>query len=331
MKAIEILAESKKISEAPASMLGQIAKRAGAGVLGAMGLNTWAGQINDKADVGMFANRYYKEFMSYLKGRNRNPDRATFGDLKSFMSRSKIPTHNVPSNPSGVANKDMVDSIFKQTAQEYLAGKTPGGNGSTSSGAQQQPRQATGNAQQQQPSVRQPQTPPPLRVAQQPAQSAAAPAGSGVKSIIQKIATMSPKNLSKIEKAIQSARASATAPAPTAPTSTASAAPASTTTTTASTNATLPAASTPGTTTAQTPSDIRKTKQAAAAKAAQDQMAPFSKLPADQPATQAANIRQTKQAAAAKVAQSQMAASTAALAKQFTGRKKAAPKKAVAV
>ncbi len=303
MKAIEILAESKNISEAPASMLGQIAKRAGAGVLGAMGLNTWAGQINDKADVGMFANRYYKEFMSYLKGRNRSPNRATFGDLKAFMSQSKIPTHNVPRNPAGVANKDMVDSIFRQTAQEYLSGKTPGGSGGTSSGAQP-PKQATGNTQQQQqPNVRQPQTPPPPRVAQQPAQSA--PAGGGIKSIIQQIATMSPKNLSKIEKAIQSARASAPATTPTAPTSTASAAP--TTSSTASADATPPAASTPSTPTAQSPEDIRKTKQAAAVKAAQDQMAPFSKLPADQPATQADNTRQTKQAAAAKAAQDQMA------------------------
>jgi hypothetical protein len=309
MKAIEILAESKNISEAPASMLGQIAKRAGAGVLGAMGLNTWAGQINDKADVGMFANRYYKEFMSYLKGRNRSPNRATFGDLKAFMSQSKIPTHNVPRNPAGVANKDMVDSIFRQTAQEYLSGKIPGGSSGASGSVQQQPRQATGNVQQQprqasgnaqqqqQPAVRQPQTPPP-RVAQKPAQSA--PAGGGVKSIIQQIATMSPKNLSKIEKAIQSARASAPTTA-----STASAAP--TTASTASANATPPAASTPNTPTAQSPEDIRKTKQAAAVKAAQDQMAPFSKLPADQPATQAANTRQTKQAAAVKAAQDQMA------------------------
>jgi len=315
MKAIEILAESKNISEAPASMLGQIAKRAGAGVLGAMGLNTWAGQINDKADVGMFANRYYKEFMGYLKGRNRSPDRATFGDLKAFMSQSKIPTHNVPRNPAGVANKDMVDSIFRQTAQEYLSGKIPGGSGGASGSAQQQPRQATGNVQQQprqatgntqqqqQPNIRQQQTPPPPRVAQQPAQSA--PAGGGIKSIIQQIATMSPKNLSKIEKAIQSARASAPATTPTAPTSTASAAP--TTSSTASADATPPAASTPSTPTAQSPEDIRKTKQAAAVKAAQDQMAPFSKLPADQPATQADNTRQTKQAAAAKAAQDQMA------------------------
>jgi len=346
MKAIEILAESKKISEAPASMLGQIAKRAGAGVLGAIGLNTWAGQINDKADVGMFANRYYKEFMNYLKGRNRSPDRATFGDLKSFMTQNKIPSHNVPKNPAGVANKDMVDSIFKQTAQEFLGGKTPGGNGAVGV-KQQQPGQAPGT--QQQPAQQQARPAPaaavPQRTAQQPSQSA--PASSGVNSIMQQIAKMSPKDLSKIERAIQSAKAGAVpgktpatpgkAPAATTPTTpaapTATAAPAASPTGSApSANPNMGAlrgTSTPqtpadirktkqaaaaksaqdqmaaSTTTApaaaQTPADIRQTKQAAAAKAAQGQMAPVSKLPADQPAIQAANIRQTKQAAAAKV------------------------------
>ena len=337
MKAIEILAESKKISEAPASMLGQIAKRAGAGVLGAMGLNTWAGQINDKADVGMFANRYYKEFMNYLKGRNRDPNRATFGDLKSFMSQSKIPTHNVPKNPAGVANKDMVDSIFKQTAQEFLAGKTPGGSGATGV-KQQQPGQAPGA--QQQPAQQQARPAATAAVPQRPTQqpSQAAPAGSGVSSIVQQIAKMSPKDLSKIERAIQSAKAGSAAQ-PAAPgkapavaatpgkaqPSTPAAPPAnpsmgalrSTTPQTpadvrktkqaaaaksaqdqmAASTTTAPAAPAA----AQTPADIRQIKQAAAAKSAQDQMAPVSKLPADQPAVQAANIRQTKQAAAAKV------------------------------
>lgn len=48
----------------------------------------------------------------------------------------------------------------------------------------------------------------------------------------------------------------------------------------------------------QTPAQIRQQKQAAAAQAAQANMAPVSKLPANQPAVQAQNIRQKKQAAA---------------------------------
>ena len=64
-------------------------------------------------------------------------------------------------------------------------------------------------------------------------------------------------------------------------------------------NVTTPPAA-PTIPTAQTPADIRKTKQAAAAKIAQDQMAPFSKLPAPAPETPVAGIN-PELAAAGKV------------------------------
>ena len=64
-------------------------------------------------------------------------------------------------------------------------------------------------------------------------------------------------------------------------------------------NVTTPPAA-PTVPTAQTPADIRKTKQAAAAKIAQDQMAPFSKLPAPAPETPVAGIN-PELAAAGKV------------------------------
>lgn len=57
----------------------------------------------------------------------------------------------------------------------------------------------------------------------------------------------------------------------------------------------------------QTPAQIRQQKQATAAASAQQQMAPVSKLPANQPAVQAQNIRQKKQAAATTAANQQAA------------------------
>lgn len=125
MKAIEILSESKKIDEAPAGIIGQAAKRIGAGLLGAAGLKTWAGQLNDKADVGTFANRYSREFDNYLKSSGKDFSTATFGDLKNFMTTNKIPAHNVPNNPNGVVDKNMVNSILTRTAGDYLSGESP--------------------------------------------------------------------------------------------------------------------------------------------------------------------------------------------------------------
>lgn len=60
-------------------------------------------------------------------------------------------------------------------------------------------------------------------------------------------------------------------------------------------------------TTPKTPEQLRKEKQATAANTAQQQMAPFNKLPANQVAVQSQNIRQNKQATAANNAQQQMA------------------------
>jgi hypothetical protein len=269
MKAIEILSESRKIDEAPASMLGQIAKRAGAGVLSAVGLNTWAKGLDDKADVGMFANRYYKEFNNYLKGRNRDPERATYGDLKSFMTKNKIPTHNVPSNPGGAATKSMVTSILSQTAQEVTSGKVPGGSNTGTPQSNTAGKSQTSTTGQQQTGSTTSTT----------AQSSntsvpAAKPKSNIGAIVQQISQMSPADLAKVEKAIR--RAQGTTPA-------------------------APAQDN------RTPAEIRAAKQKTAADDAQAQMSQNSKTAAQTPATQTpAEIRASKQAAAAQAAQTQM-------------------------
>jgi hypothetical protein len=251
MKAMEILSESKRLDEAPSGMLGQIARRAGAGVLGAMGLNTLAGEINDKADVGMFANRYYKEFMNYLKSRNRNPEQATFGDLKSFMSKNKIPTHNVPNNPAGSASKEMVNSILNQTAGEYLSGAgTPTGD-STSQKKQKQSNVSASPA---------------ATVNNQTSTSTGNTPAANIKvdDLIKQIPQMNAKQLSKIEQAIQTAKNAIT---PKTPSDIRAAKQAS-----AAKDA--QAQMTPvSSTAAKTPADVRAEKQAKAAQTAQAQMA----------------------------------------------------------
>ena len=264
MRAIEILSESKKIDEAPASMLGQIAKRTGAGVLSAMGLNTWAKGLDDKADVGMFANRYYKEFNNYLKGRNRDPERATYGDLKSFMSRNKIPTHNVPSNPGGAATKSMVTSILSQTAQEVLSGKVPRGGGAANTQSNTAGKNQTTSPNQQQ-TVGTTSTTAQSGTTQQPAGKPNAEVGN----IVRQISQMSPSDLTKIEKALR--RAQGTTPAAPAQDNRTPAEirAAKQKTAAADAQAQMAQGTTPA---AQTPADIRASKQAAAAQAAQAQM-----------------------------------------------------------
>ncbi len=311
MKAIEILSESKKIEEGPASFIGQAAKRIGAAALGAMGLNTWAGQLNDKADVGTFANRYSREFDKYLKSAGKDFNSATFADLKDFMTKNKIPAHNIPNNPGGTLDKNMVDSILKRTAGDYLSGKVPAsasGSKKPAAGAQApaqgQPAAQPGQTQQ-------------TAVPGQTSNTTPSSQPFNIPALLQVIPQMNKKDLTKILTATQTAlqnpnlasKRAATAPKPT-------------------------------NTNNMTPAQIRATKQAAAANTAQAQMkanpAPAPVAPEPTPA----QIRAEKQAAAAKMAQDQMAASAPAGPKVWKNNRDLSapatsrpgkPKKAVAV
>lgn len=274
MKAIEILSESKKIEEGPAGIIGQAAKRIGAGLLGAAGLKTWAGQLNDKADVGTFANRYSREFDNYLKSAGKTFANATFGDLKDFMNKNKIPAHNVPNNPNGIVDQDMVNSILKRTAGDFLGGKVP-----TSTSAPAKKSAAGAPASQSAPA----------QASTAPAQTASTPASQpfNVPALLQVIPQMNKRDLNKILTATQTAlqnpklasKKAAVSPAPT-------------------------------TTANMTPAQVRATKQAAAANVAQAQMK-ANPVVQTAPAKTPAQVRAEKQAAAASNAQAQMAANPA--------------------
>jgi hypothetical protein len=219
MKAIEILAESKKIDEAPASTLGNIGRRVGAGVLGALGLNTWAKGLNDKADIGTFSNRYYREFQSYLKTQGKTEEGATFADLKAFLDQNKIPSGRVPTNTEGAVDAAMVNAILNRTATDFLKGTTtasPSG-APAAQDAQQAPAQDT--------SRRVAATAGQTQQTAAPAQSASTPAGQpfNIPALLQVIPQMNKKDLTKILTATQTAlqnpnlasKKAATAPKPT--------------------------------------------------------------------------------------------------------------------
>lgn len=283
MKAIEILSENKNVVEGPAGMLGQAAKRVGAAALGAVGLKTWAGQLDSKADVGQFANRYYKEYQRYLRTAGRPESEATIGDLKDFMMKNGIPTQNIPPNPTGSADKNTVFAILNKTAQEYIKGSAAASGGVDATGATASTSAntpATGTQTTSQPNQA-PQTTPST---QTPAASSNQP--FSIPALLQVIPQMNKKDLKKILTAAQTALQNPAAASSSAATAT-----------------------TPVNTSNMTPAQIRATKQAQAANAAQAQMK-ANPAPATTPAPTAqtpAQIRAEKQKAAAAAAQSQMA------------------------
>lgn len=295
MKAIEILSENKNVVEGPAGMLGQAAKRVGAAALGAVGLKTWAGQLDSKADVGQFANRYYKEYQRYLRTAGRPESEATLGDLKDFMLKNGIPTQNIPPNLTGSADKDSVFAILNKTASEYVKGSAAASGGIDATGASATtPGNTAGTQTTSQPG--QASQPASNTDNQQTAPNSSQP--FSIPALLQVIPQMRKKDLNKILTATQTALQN---PAK------------------ASSNAAT--ATTPVNTSNMTPAQIRATKQAQAANAAQAQMK-ANPAPATEPEQTPAQIRADKQKAATDAAQAQMKANSAA---------KSAPQSSVSV
>jgi hypothetical protein len=301
MKAIEILSESKKIDEAPASTIGNIGRRLGAGVLGAMGLNTWAKGLNDKADIGTFSNRYYREFQSYLKSQGRTEEGATFADLKAFLDQNKIPSGRVPKDTSGAADAAMVNAILNRTATDFLKG-TP--NSGTSDAAPEAQPTAT----QQAAPV---QTARPSAVAQ-PATAPVAAGASNIDSILKAVSRMKKADLQQLDAAV---KAALTKPSRSKPAATVQQTP------------------------AQIRADKQRTAATAAQSQMAANPAP-AKAPVVTPQDAIAQSRATKQAAAAQNAQAQMATNPAPGAKVWKNNRNPnaratsrppKPKKAVAV
>ena len=142
--------EQKQIDEAPAGMLGQFAKRAGAAVLSKVpGMGNVAANLTGKADVGKTANDVYKKFSQYLGTQQKNIKTATGDDLSNFLQNTY--NYNQAKVPQGVLNKQQAYDVIMQMAKDGYAqmGKGKGaGGGQAAPGGQQQGGQQQGGQQQ---------------------------------------------------------------------------------------------------------------------------------------------------------------------------------------
>lgn len=143
--------DQKQIDEAPAGMLGQFAKRAGAAVLGKVpGMGNVAANLTGKADVGKTANDVYKKFSQYLGTQQKNIKTATGDDLSNFLQNTY--NYNQAKVPQGVLNKQQAYDVIMQMAKDGYAQMGKGGGGSAPAaqgqqgGAPAQGSQAAGGA-----------------------------------------------------------------------------------------------------------------------------------------------------------------------------------------
>jgi hypothetical protein len=130
--------EQKQIDEAPAGMIGQLAKKAGAAVLGKVpGMGNVAANLKGKADVGDTANAVYKKFNQYLGTQQKNIKTASGDDLANFLKN----TYNYTQGkiPQGILNKQQAYDVIMQMAKDGYAQDKPGGGAAGGQGQQQAP------------------------------------------------------------------------------------------------------------------------------------------------------------------------------------------------
>jgi hypothetical protein len=90
MKLNEFLNESdiNDIEEAPAGMIGQMARKAGAKVLNKIGMKGKAGELATKANVGAEANRIKQELNQFMAGSGIKKGQLEVNDFLAFLGNA---------------------------------------------------------------------------------------------------------------------------------------------------------------------------------------------------------------------------------------------------
>ena len=157
MKVHQIISESD-VNEAPGGgIIGNLAKKAGAKIAGAVGMKGTQAGLQGKLDANSRAKELYQAFRAYMGQTGGDPKKPTADQLKDFMATQKMPTGRL-NNLSGVLGKKQVDDILQGAAQDSFKGKAgqaavgkapaaeklPGEKWNTSPGSEPQPADAGG-------------------------------------------------------------------------------------------------------------------------------------------------------------------------------------------
>ncbi len=206
MKAIEVLAESKRVTEAPAGMIGQGLKRIGSKLAGAVGMKNAAGALAGSADLGARANEYSQDFRRFLARKGKNINSAEYSDVMGFLSQNGLPATNI--SGTGPVGSDTIDKIFLNVAQQSFGapstatstgGGAPATGAPTGAAAPVAPTPAAGGSPSGSPAA-------PSGTPTAPAGSPAAPSGGPkmkVSQLVQAINALSPKARAKLMTQIQ--------------------------------------------------------------------------------------------------------------------------------
>lgn len=121
MKITQITTEST-LKEAPGgSALGNVARKVGAKVAGAVGAKATAAGMTGKVDQNAKAKEIFVQWKGYMGQTGGDPKQPTVQQLSDFMSKQGLPTARLK-GLQGQLTPKQVDDILQKTSQDSFKG-----------------------------------------------------------------------------------------------------------------------------------------------------------------------------------------------------------------
>ena len=110
------------VNEAPGgSALGNIARKVGAKVAGAVGAKGTAAGMTGKVDANKRAKEIFTQYRQYMGQTGGNPKAPSVNALQDFMQKQGLSTTRLKGNQGQITPK-QVDDILQKTAQDTFKG-----------------------------------------------------------------------------------------------------------------------------------------------------------------------------------------------------------------
>ena len=109
--------DTSDITEAPAGIVGQAAKRIGAKAAGAIGMKGTAAKLGGGADTGKEANVLKTALNKYLGQTGKSMKELTGQDLGAFLKRQRYPAGHI-ANVDGVLQPKQIDQALLKAVQD---------------------------------------------------------------------------------------------------------------------------------------------------------------------------------------------------------------------
>lgn len=131
MKVNEITSNRHQLTEAPAGMMAQGARRIGAKLAGAVGMKGTAAGLTGSADAGTVANQLMVDLKGYLGRTGGNLKQLNAADLSNFLQQQGYPAAEVQDASSVLTSQQVDQALLGAVRAKFKAGRAKPATGKT--------------------------------------------------------------------------------------------------------------------------------------------------------------------------------------------------------